>query len=184
MSAQRTGRYFALEDYYHLSDLGLLGEDDRVELIEGELVTMAAIKGPRMLGVNRFNNALTSIPERSWIVSVQNSVHLFDNTVPQPDIALLRLEADRAEVPEASDVYLIIEVSDTTLSYDRGRKRRLYARGGIPEYWIMDTSGRRILRYAGLESGEYQLVAQFVPGDTLDSLTLPAIRLSVAALFA
>ena len=184
MSVLVAGKSFTLEEYHNLGETGVLGEDDRVELIEGELVAMAAIKGPHMLGINRLTYTLVDILGRTWIVSVQNPVHLFGDTEPQPDIALLRPEADRAAVPEAADVYLIIEVSDTTMSYDLGRKRRLYARAGIPEYWIMDINGRRILRHAGLDGGDYQQLAQSVPGDTIDSLVLPAIRLSVAALFA
>lgn len=184
MSVPVAGKHYTLAEYHHLGDIGVLGEDDRVELIEGEIVAMAAIKGPHMLGINRLNYTLVDIPGRTWLVSVQNPVHLFGDTEPQPDIALLRQEAERASVPEAADVYLIIEVSDTTLSYDIGRKRRLYARAGIPEYWIMDINGRRILRHTGLSRGDYQAVDPFVPGDTIDSLVLPAIRLSVAALFA
>ena len=178
------GKYYTLAEYHQLGDLGVLGEDDRVELIEGEIVAMAAIQGPHMLGVNRLTYTLVDIPGRTWIVSVRNPVPLIGDSEPQPDIALLRPEADRAAVPEAEDIFLIIEVSDTTLSYDRGRKRRLYASAGIPEYWIMDVAGRRILRHTELDGGDYQAVAQFVPGDTIDSRALPAIRLSVAALFA
>ena len=184
MSVPVAGKYYTLAEYHHLGDIGTLGEDDRVELIEGEIITMAAIKGPHMLGVNRLNYALMDIPGRTWIVSVQNPVQLIGDSEPQPDIALLRPEADRAAVPAPADNYLIIEVSDTTLSYDRGRKRRLYARAGIPEYWIMDVNSRRILRSTELDGGDYQVVDQFVPGDTIDSRVLPAIRLSVAALFA
>jgi Uma2 family endonuclease len=184
MSVPVAGKYYTLEEYHHLGDIGVLGEDDRVELIEGEIVAMAAIKGPHMLGLNRCTRALTRIPDQPWIVSVQNPIRLLADTEPQPDIAILRPEADRAAVPEVADVYLIIEVSDTTLSYDQGRKRRLYARAGIPEYWIMDINGRRFLRYTGPNGGDYQQTDQFVPGDTIDSLVLPAIRLSVAALFA
>lgn len=184
MSVPVAGKYYTLAEYHHLGDIGVLGEDDRVELIEGEIVAMAAIKGPHMLGLNRCTRALTRIPDQPWIVSVQNPIHLFGDTEPQPDIALLHPEADRAAVPEASEVYLVIEVSDTTLSYDLGRKRRLYARAGSPEYWIMDVNGRRILRHTGLDRGDYRVVDEFVPGDMIDSLTLPSIRLSVAALFA
>jgi Uma2 family endonuclease len=184
MSVPVAGKYYTLEEYHRLGDIGVLGEDDRVELIEGDIVAMAAIKGPHMLGLNRCTRALTRIPDQPWIVSVQNPVHLFGDTEPQPDIAILRPEADRAAVPEAADVYLVIEISDSTLSYDRGRKRRLYARAGIPEYWIMDVGARRMLRHTGLEGDDYRVIDQFVPGDTIDALVLPAIRLSVAALFA
>ena len=184
MSVPVAGKYYTLAEYHHLGAIGVLGEDDRVELIEGEIVAMAAIKGPHMLGINRLNYTLVDIPGRSWIVSVQNPVQLPGDSEPQPDIALLRPEAERAAVPEAADIYLIIEVSDSTLRYDQGRKRRLYARAGIPEYWIMDINGRRFLRHTGLDGDDYRQVDQFVVGDTIDALVLPAIRLSVAALFA
>lgn len=93
-------------------------------------------------------------------------------------------EAERAVVPEAAEVLLASEVADTTLRYDRGKQRRLYARAAIAAYWVMDANGRRIFRYSGPANGDYGLVVQSVSGDTIDALVLPAIRLSVAALFA
>jgi Uma2 family endonuclease len=176
------GKYYTLAEYHHLGDIGVLGEDDRVELIEGEIAALEVITGPHMWGVIHLTHMLMDGFGRAWIVSVQNPVRLPGDSEPQPDIALLRLEADRAAIPGPDDIYLIVEVSDTTLSYDR--KRRLYARAGIPEYWIMDINGRQLFRHTGPDSSDYQVVARFVPGDTIDSLVLPAIRLSIAALFA
>ncbi|MFN8513348.1 MAG: Uma2 family endonuclease [Thermomicrobiales bacterium] len=184
MSVPVAGKHYTLAEYHHLGDIGVLGEDDRVELIEGEIVTLETITGHHMWGVIHFTHGMSELPGKTWLVSVQNPVHLFGDTEPQPDIALLRPEAARPVIPSAVDVYLIVEVSDTTLAYDCGRKRQLYARADIPEYWIMDIAGRRILQHTDLAMGDYQSVTPFVPGDAIDSPVLPAIRLSVAALFA
>src|SRR5688572_32562585 len=101
------------------------------------------------------------------VVSVQNPVRLNEHTEPQPDLAVIRPSDYRLSLPEPEDVLLLIEVSDTTLAYDRGLKLQLYARAGIVEVWIVNLPAETIERYTEPSGDDYQRVAQTRRGQTL-----------------
>ena len=113
------------------------------------------------------------------IVSVQNPVRLDEHTEPQPDLAVLRVRDYRESLPMPEDVLLLIEVSDTTLPYDRGVKLPLYARAGIPGVWIVDLAGEVIERYTDPSGEGYRGVERARRGETVGSTTLPEIAFSV-----
>jgi Uma2 family endonuclease len=176
-----TPRRFTVDEYHRMGEAGILGEDDRVELVEGELVQMTAIGSPHMGCVNFLNRLLVRACGDKAIVSVQNSVRLDQHSEPQPDIVLFRPRDDFYvhQIPLARDVFLILEVSDTSLRYDRGVKLPLYARGGIPEAWIVDLQNRRLERYTKPADGIYQAIARAGSGEHLPSTVLPEIILVV-----
>jgi Uma2 family endonuclease len=122
---------------------GILDEDDRVELIEGEIVDMAPIGGQHIGCVNR----LTGLFARGLadvVVQAQSPIRLDEHTEPQPDLVLLR--PGTTNYPAwPKDVLLVVEVADTSLRYDRQVKLPLYARAGIPEVWLVDVSRRAII---------------------------------------
>ena len=131
---------------------GILHEDDRIELIEGELISMAPIGGTHLRLVNVLSRILGREAGDTAVVSTQNPVVLPPNSEPQPDIVLLPPDfARRNDVPSARDVLLVIEVADTTLVYDRDVKVPLYARFGIPEVWLIDAQAETVSIY--LEPG-------------------------------
>jgi len=147
MSVLVTPHRFTVEDYHRMAEAGILGEDDRVELIEGQIVEMSPIGRKHLAEVDRLNyRFVRGLGERA-IVRVQGSVILSGMSEPQPDLVLLRPRPDFYAGRDAgpADVYLIIEVADSSLAYDRGVKMPLYARTGIPEAWVLDVNGRRIL---------------------------------------
>jgi Uma2 family endonuclease len=151
-------RRFTVDEYHRMGRAGILHEDDRVELIEGEIVEMAPIGDRHAACVNDLNEAfLTRLAGRA-IVSVQNPVRLSSGSEPQPDLLILRPRADRYRhgLPTPDDVLLLVEVSDTTLAYDRGIKLRLYALAGIPEVWIWDLKRRRVLVFRGPDGAAYR----------------------------
>lgn len=129
-----------------MGENGTLAPDARVELIDGEVIDMTPIGSLHASIVNRLNQLLVLAIGRRAIVSVQNPVELSNRSEPEPDLTLLRVRDDfyRDALPLASDVLLAIEVADSTLVYDRDVKRPLYARHGVPEYWLIDVSGERI----------------------------------------
>src|SRR4051812_45524720 len=137
---------WTVEDYHKLGDAGILDEDSRVELIEGELIEMAPIHGPHMGTVNRLTKMLVFAVGDHGVVSVQNPVTLPPYSEPQPDFTILRPGAGlpSSGVPRSDDVLLLIEVADTTLRYDRVMKLKLYAKEKIAEYWIVDVQGKSI----------------------------------------
>ena len=143
-----------VENYHRMAEVGIFNEDDRVELIEGELIQMTPIGSWHSGLVNTLNESLTY---RTWgraIASVQNPIHLGTGTEPQPDFVLLRYRQDRykSRLPTSEDVLLLVEIADSTLNYDRRIKIPLYARHSIPEYWIINQPDRHIEVYTMPES--------------------------------
>lgn len=125
----------AVADYHRMGETGILGEDERVELIDGEIFEMPLIGSPHGGRINQLNRLLTKAVGESAIVSIQNPFVLDDRSEPEPDLALPRPRTDfyTASHPCASDVLLLIEVTDSSLQIDRDIKVPLYARHGIPE---------------------------------------------------
>ena len=119
------------------------------------------------------------------IVRVQGSVRLSQWSEPEPDLVLLAPSADfyRSELASGTDALLVIEISDSTLRYDRDRKVPLYARHGVPEVWIVDVAGNALLVYGALRDGQYERHAVLDRPDRVTLEQLPGITLDLAALF-
>jgi Uma2 family endonuclease len=162
-----------------MGEAGILHEDDRVELIEGEIVEMAAIGTRHFACVNGLTRLLVRGVGDAAIVSVQNPVRLDEHTEPQPDLTALRVRDYRESLPMPGNVLLLIEVSDTTLAYDRGVKLPLYARAGIREVWIVDLTGDVIERYTDPSGDGYRSSKWVRRGETLAPLSLPELTLRV-----
>jgi Uma2 family endonuclease len=132
-------RKLSVDDYHRMGEAGILTEDDRVELIEGELVAMAPIGSEHIAATNALTRLLVLAVGDRGIVSVGNPVRLSRHSEPQPDFAVLRPRDDyRKALPRPEDTVLAIEVANTSLDYDRSVKLALYARSGIPEVWIVN----------------------------------------------
>src|SRR5262249_52950879 len=131
---------FTVDEYYRMAEVGLLRPDARVELIEGEIIDMAPIGNWHSGTVNAVEDRLKHHRRGRAVVAVQQPLRLSERSQPQPDIAVLNYREDyyRSRHPIATDVLLLIEVSDSTVRYDREVKLPLYARHGIPEFWIFD----------------------------------------------
>jgi Uma2 family endonuclease len=166
---------FTVHDYHRMGEAGILHEDDRVELIEGEIVEMAAIGTRHFSCVNRLNRLLVMSVGDEAVISVQNPVRLNEHTELQPDLAVIRPRDYRESLPEPDDVLLLIEVSDTTLAYERGLKLQLYAQAEIREVWIVNLPAETIERYTEPSSDGYQRVAQTRRGQALESTGLPGV---------
>lgn len=149
--------HFNVADYHRMGEIGILGEDDRVELIEGEIVAMPPIGSPHGGRVNRLNRLLSSAVGDRAVVAPQNPIVLSERSEPEPALALLRPRSDfyTASHPRAADALLVIEVSESSLDYDLQVKVPLYARYGIPEVWVVDIQDRQVLRFARPEGGRY-----------------------------
>lgn len=174
-----TRRRFTVHDYHRMAETGILHEDDRVELIEGEIVEMAAIGTRHFVCVNTLNRLLMRTVGDEVVVSVQNPVRLSEHSEPQPDLAVIRGRDYRESLPTPEDVLLLIEVSDTTLVYDRSTKLSLYAQAGIPEVWIVDLTGETIELHTGPSEISYRHTERASRGETLTSAALPNVAISV-----
>jgi Uma2 family endonuclease len=151
-------RPFSVDDFHEMAKLGLLSAEERVELIEGEIVNMSPI-GSRHAGcVNALTRLFAPLMlRRAAVISIQGPLRLNPRTEVYPDVQLLRPREDdyRHQLPGPEDVLLVIEVSDTTLDYDREVKLPLYAQAGVPEVWIVDLMGERILVHREPSAAEY-----------------------------
>ncbi len=178
MTAELVRKRFTVHDYHRMAEVGIFDGDQRVELIDGEIVQMAARGAKHASYVNRLTLYAVTELGRTHIVSIQNSVRLADFHEPTPDLMVLRLRDDYDDhLPTAADVLLLIEVSDSTLRYDRKVKLPLYAQAGIPEVWIVDVNGQRLTRYSQPSGDSYQLVRRAKRGQVLASTTIPEFML-------
>jgi Uma2 family endonuclease len=172
---------FDVEEYHRMLEAGVLSEDDRVELIGGEIVDMTPIGGPHLSCVVALTHLLVMAAGGRYFVSVQNPIRLGPSDEPQPDVSLIRTQPEPdAEGPPGSDeVLLVIEVADTSLAYDRDVKLPVYARARIPEVWIVDLRGRKVEVYADPASGGYRVFRAAGPSEQLSSETVEGLSLSV-----
>ncbi len=147
-----------VHDYHRMAEIGVLAPDARVELIEGEIIDMAPIGKDHQSIVDQLTRLLVLAVGHDAIVRVQGSIRLSQWSEPEPDVVLLAPRADfyRGEFALGTDTLLVIEVSDTTLRYDRDIKVPLYARHGVPEVWIVDVQNDALLVYGDLRDGKYE----------------------------
>ena len=160
MPVQILKRLFTVEEYHRMAQAKILGEDDRVELIEGEIVEMTPIGSRHAAIVGRLTHLFSEQVGRKAIVWVQNPIRLGEHSEPQPDISLLKPKDDfyASAHPGPEDVLLLVEVSETSAEYDREVKLPLYARFGIPEVWLVDLEGKAIEVYRDPSSEGYREV--------------------------
>jgi Uma2 family endonuclease len=173
-------------DYYRLGEAGILGEGDRVELLEGQLVDMSPI-GPRhaIITGNLSELLVVGFAGRAQ-VRCRNPVVLDDGSEPQPDFALVRRpwRGYPHTHPEPDDIFLLIEVADSSLAFDRTVKLELYARAGIKEVWIVDLTSDGVLVHRDPSGGAYGSVVRIEAPGELGVEALPGVMISVGDVFA
>ena len=174
-------RRFTVADFLRLAEIGFLADDERVELIRGEIIEMSPISEGHASTVMRLVSLLSRMFGQRALLSVQNPVQLDDATLPQPDVALLRPRDDfyGQRHPGPEDTLLLIEVSDTTLTYDRRVKTALYSAAGVMEYWIINLQKRQIEVYREPQSEGYRTMTRYAPGETLSPLAFPEVQLDI-----
>ena len=181
MSVQIQRRWFSVEEFDRMIRSGILTEDERVELIEGEIVKMSPIEKLHAACVKRLTAFFYRLVGQQATIGVQDPVHLNDFSRPQPDLALLKPRDDfyAQAHPVPDDILLIVEVADTTAASDRAVKVPLYGRAGIPVVWLVDLQKDLIDIYARPADGAYQESREAGRGDTLTLESLPVFKLEV-----
>ena len=174
-------RRFTVADFLRLAEIGFLADDERVELIRGEIIEMSPISEGHASTVMRLVSLLSRMFGQRALLNVQNPVQLDDATLPQPDVVLLRPRDDfyGQRHPGPEDTLLLIEVSDTTLTYDRRVKTALYSAAGVMEYWIINLQKRQIEVYREPQSEGYRTMTRYAPGETLSPLAFPEVQLDI-----
>jgi Uma2 family endonuclease len=167
-----------------MGETGVLAPSARVELLEGKLIDMSPI-GPFHGGVvKRLNRFFQGLAGGRWLVVVQDPIHLDEHSELQPDLMLLEPAPDdyTTRHPRPGNVFLLIEVSDTSLSFDRQEKLPAYGRAGVPEVWIINLLERRIEIYRDPTPTGYGSTMAVGPGAEANPLAFPDVRLDVSAL--
>lgn len=180
----QTQHRFSVEEYYRMAEAGILRPDARVELLDGKIIDMSPI-GPFHGGsINRLNRLFNKLANGRWLVSAQNPLRLDDHSEPEPDVMLLKPSPDdyTSRHPQPDEVLLLIEVSDTSLNYDREEKLPAYGRAGISEVWILNLHAKTIEVYREPHFTGYGSNKVLCSGDQASPLAFPDVTVDVAEL--
>jgi Uma2 family endonuclease len=179
-------RRFSLEEYHRLIDVGVLGEDERVELLEGVIVEMTPQGRAHALVVSRLNRFLTGVLGDVHSVRPQLPLSLEGDSEPEPDLAIVTRQEEEMAPVHPRSALLVVEVADESLRRDRLIKGRIYARARVPEYWVVNVTGQSVEVYSepDADTGRYRVMRMLGVGETLSSASLPGLALPVATLFA
>lgn len=181
MSVQTVKLRFTVDDYHKMIGWGMIKDVERAEIIEGELIKRMPVGNRHAACVKKLDELLRDKLGKSVTYSVQDPVRLDEFNEPQPDIALLKRRDDfyRGKQPMAEDVLLLIEVSDSTLDYDRNRKIPLYAKHEIPEVWLINLLNGTIELHSQPRDYSFNIVKILRRGEILKSEVLPDLSVSV-----
>jgi Uma2 family endonuclease len=159
---------FTVDEFHRMGEVGIFSEDDRVELINGEIVEMTPIGSTHATCVRDLDEWLQPLLRGEAVVSAQQPLTVEFDGEPIPDITILRPRADRYRHahPTSADALLVVEVADSSVLFDRNVKSRMYARAGIPEYWVVDLPRGRVAVFLLPDGGEYQEIREYGRGES------------------
>lgn len=174
---------FTRQQYHRMQGAGIFAVGDRLELIQGEICKMSPIGAKHATCVAKLSEILTLNLSQQALIWVQNPIILNDRSEPQPDLALLRRREDfyAQGLPTPGDIYLIIEVVDSSIEYDRQIKIPLYAQAGIPEAWLIDVNAAMVSQYSQPARSGYKCIRSYEADDPLPMLTFPHVTLNLQA---
>jgi len=176
-----TPKRFRVEDFRKMTEVGILPEESGWEVIDGFLIDKMSI-GSRHAGtIKILSEMLRDLIRSEAIISVQDPIHIDDYNEPEPDIALLKRRNDfyRESHPIPQDVLLLIEVSDSTIKYDREVKKTLYAEAEIAEYWLVNLQDNTIEVYSQPKNGNYRLARILESGETIEAVAVKNLKLQI-----
>ena len=173
-----------VDEYHQMGEAGIFGEDDQVELIDGELIDMAPIGTQHAYIVNLLTRFFAKQASDERLVCVQNPIQLGDHGEPEPDVAVVANHNYAKRHPQPQDIFLLIEVADISLDYEREKKIPFYARFGIPEVWIVNLRERQVEvhRDPATTENRYRNVRQFTEG-ILTAADVPEVEIVIENLW-
>jgi Uma2 family endonuclease len=177
-------RRFSVAEYQRMIEAGILGEDEHVELLEGEIVQMPPQDPPHAQATHRLNRFFVRRLGDEYIVRPQLPLTL-RRSEPEPDVAIVRAQDEASARSHPRTALLVVEVADSSVRYDLDVKARIYARAGIPEYWLVVVPKRciEVLRGPDVRAGVYRHRSTFAHGQVLRPLRFPKLMLRVRSLF-
>lgn len=172
-------------DYYRMAELGILAPDARVELIEGEIIDMTPQGSRHADIIAKLNRRIVVAVDDAAVVRCQLPLRLSIRSEPEPDFAIVKERGTHyaAAHPTAADVLLLVEISHTSIEYDRYVKIPLYARHGIAEAWVIDIEAKRVHRFRTPRDGAYTDVSSVDRPGTLSPIALPLVAIDLAGVF-
>jgi len=184
MAVNYARRPISVLDYHRMAEVGILAPDERVELLDGELIAVPPMNSPHGGGITGINQLLAHRFYGRALVRVGLPVTIDDHSEPEPDFALVGLEENewRDRHPVAGDVLLLIEVADSSRDFDLKKKAPIYARAALPEFWVVDVVDRRLIVHRDPVAGRYAMTRVLRPGERIAPLAFPADELEVVAL--
>jgi len=177
-------RKFTADEFERMVQLGIFREDERLELIGGDIVEMAPIGHRHAACIANLNEFFVTGLGKRALVWGQGPARVAIDSVPEPDLALLRRRSYRTGAPRPEDVLLIVEVAESSLRYDRTVKLRLYASAGIREYWIVGVDGEWIDVHRSPEGEGYRERRRATRGERVAPAAFPDLSVAVDDVFA
>ncbi|MFO8040481.1 MAG: Uma2 family endonuclease [Sodalinema sp.] len=176
---------FTVKDYHKMAELGILNPDERLELIDGDIYKMSPIGRRHAAYVTRIANQLMKLLGSDMsMINVQNPIVLNDLSEPEPDVSLLKPREDQyfSGLPQAADVYLVVEVAESSLESDRSEKLPRYAAASIPEVWLINALTHQLECYRHPENGRYREYQTLERGDSLRLVSFPDLLIHLDSL--
>jgi Uma2 family endonuclease len=181
MATEVLKKHFTVRDYHRMAEAGIIRPEERVELIEGEIIQMSPIGHRHHVRVTRTNTLFVRAFGDRAVVSCQSSIELNEWTEPQPDLVVYKPRSDfyAAKKPTLDDVLLVMEISDTSLRYDRNIKIPLFSSTGIPEVWIQDVAEDIVYVYRDPRGRSYAETFEVRRGNVISPLAFPDIQFAL-----
>jgi Uma2 family endonuclease len=185
MAAEVTKKLFTVDEYYSMAEAGILGPDERVELVEGEIIQMSPIGHRHGVRVVRASTLFFRALDTKAVISTQGTLLLNKRTEFEPDLVVFKPRADFYASGRAkpADVLLVVEMADSSLSYDRKIKIPLYAAAGIPEVWLQAIENDLLLVYRDPRGKNYASSLELQRNESVSPIAFPEIRFSIDNLF-
>jgi Uma2 family endonuclease len=176
---------FTVEQYHQMGKANIFHPEERLELIKGEIITMSPMGLKHITTINRFNNLLVYELHQKAIISVQNSIQLGKDSEPQPDLVVAKFREDfyKDQRIKPENIYWLIEVSDSTVKYDRETKIPLYAENQIPEVWLINLNKNTLEVYRQPENNGYQDFQKFNSNQIISPLAFSDLIIDLSDIF-
>jgi Uma2 family endonuclease len=179
-------RLFSVKEYYDMTEVGILKPDEKTELIEGEVVLMAAKDPPHVTSTKLIVSCFEELFKGKALVRSQDPIRLLPKSEPEPDVALVKGTDPRQyadQHPTARETFLIVEVADATLSQDLGKKATMYARSKILDYWVVDVNSQKFFVHRHPTQGKYPIIEVLTVEDAIAPLAFPDITIAIREFF-
>jgi Uma2 family endonuclease len=178
-------RLWTVDDYHRMIEAQILTSSDRVELLEGQILQMSPQQPPRAATTQRASDYLRNLLTGRATIRVQLPITLRPKSEPEPDVAVVRIDTDEYQEshPTPDDIFLIVEVADTTLYTDGKQKAPAYAKAGIADYWVLNVNKRQVHVFREPDGENYRQAILLNEEDTLSLVAFPEIEVSINQLF-